>query len=355
MTRRAHCRLALIALLGAVTACESESVLPGPEQPGETGEIAIDATSSTDFAYLDLDDLAVVAVADPGSSPDWDLAIRRYEVRLNGGYTGSGDVSAALVIDHSAEDPATILGYTPANRLAEFEAIDASDIPPGNAFSSGNLSGAENAWFKPAGQSLVANPDAAWKFRTATGDHAVLRVAEIAMGQPGLVSFKVEYRMEVSGQLGALRSATVTPGSPANPTRISLADGGATNADGCAWDLSIDSGLEVKLNDNGSCQAGSFPLFDDEEFEQVTSAADAPEFAGYLSALSSPIANSVSAVDKPPFLYGIDPANPHRLTPSFNIYLIRRGNSVWKLQFTGYYNPVGGQSGFPTVRLARIR
>lgn len=354
MTGRVHCRLALIALLGAVTACESEAVLPD-EEPGNTGELTIDATSSSDFAYIDLDNLTTVTITDPAGSTDWDLAIRRYEVRLNGGHSGPGTVAAALVVDHSTESAATLLGYTAANRLAEFEAVGADDIPANGAFSSSTLAESANAWFKPSGGSLVANPDAAWKFRTASGEYALLRVSQITMTESGLGSFEVEYRSESAGVLGQVRTATVTPGSPDNPTRISLTDGGATTAGGCGWDLAIDNALAVTLNSTSGCQAGTFPLAEGEEFATLQMAADAPEFAGYLSTLSSPIANSVSAADRPPFIYGIDPGSPHRLTPSFNIYLVKRGNAVWKIQLIGYYNPVGGASAFPTLRVAKIR
>lgn len=355
MIRRTIARPALIALAVAVTACESESTLPDPNQPGETGELTIDASSSTDFTWVDLENLVTVSTGDPSSSTAWDIGIRRYEVRLNGGYTGPADVDATIVVDHSGEDAATILGYSAENRLAEFEAIDANDIPSGGAFKSTSLVKDENSWFTPSGQNIVANPARAWKVRTATGGNAVLRVSELSFGGSGLAIFAVEYRLQTGGTLGSVQAVSVTPGPVANPTRISLADGTATTADGCAWDLAIDIGLGVTLNNTGSCQAGTFPLRDGENFETLTTASDAPDHAAFLSAISSPIAYSVSAADSPPFLYGIDEANPHRLSPSFNIYLVRRGSAVWKVQFTGYYNPAGGASGFPTLRVARIK
>lgn len=355
MISRNATRSALLPLLAIVAACESESVLPIDNGPGEVGQLVIDATSSTDFAFIDLDNPAVVSVTDPDTDTSWELAMRRYEVRINGGHGGPGDVEAAIVVDHSSEPAATLLGYTPENRLAEFGAIDASDIPASSAFRSSVLARSENAWFKPQEQSLVANPDAAWKFRTASGGYAVIRVSEIALGQSGLGSFTLEYRLQQGSALGELKSLTVTPGGSANPTRISLADGGSTVAGGCVWDLSIDANFAVGFNDAGTCQAGAYPLLENEAFGTLAQAAGAPQYVGYLSVLSSPIANSVSADDSPPFLYGLDPNNPHRLIPSYNIYLLRRGNAVWKLQFTGYYNPVGGTSAHPTLRMAKIR
>jgi hypothetical protein len=348
-------RASLLLLLPLI-ACESEAVLPDPNEPGPTGEVVIDASSTTAFTWVGLEEQSPVAVGDPSSSTAWDFGIRRYEVRLNGGFSGPGSVDAALVVNHASEPAATILAYTAEDRLAEFDAIDASDVPANSAFSSTSLTTDASSWFTPSGQGVVANPARSWKVRLADGGHAVLRIAELTVGGQGLEQFRIEYRLQATGgTLGSLESVAVTPGAPGSPTRISLESGAATEAGGCAWDLAIDAGFAITLNTGQGCNAGSFPLRDGESFEEVTTAADAPEYAAFLSRISSPIANSVTADDAPPFLYGLDPANPHRLVPSFNIYLIRSGTAVYKVQFLGYYNPAGGASGFPTLRVARIK
>lgn len=340
----------------ALFACESDATLPNPDTPGPTGELVVDASSTTAFTWVDLAGMRTVAPSNPVQSTAWDIGIRRYEVRLNGGLTGSAGVDAALLVNHADESPSTILGYSAAERLAEFDAIDAGDIPGDNAFSASALVPDPSSWFTPAGQGLVANPGRVWKFRLASGGHALLRIAELGFTGHALTTFRIEYRLQaVGGALGAIESATVVPGAPGTPARLSLVEGGATDAGGCGWDLSVDAALAVTLNAAASCQAGTFPLEAGVTFDNATSAADAPQYGGFLSALSSPIANSIAAEDSPPFLYGVDASNPHRLVPTYNIYLIRRGSAVYKLQFLGYYNPAGGAAGHPTLRIARIK
>jgi hypothetical protein len=350
-------RLAGLLLLSLpLVACESDAVLPPDDTPGTTGELQVDATSNSAFAYIDLDQLTTVSVSDPTSSTAWDLGIRRYEVRLSGGVAGPGGVDAALLIDHSAQPTATILGYTPTDRLNEFEAITAADIPSASAFSTTALVNDPSGWFAPAGQTLVANPGRVWKMRLADGGYAVLRVAELTLDDQGLTQFRVEYRLQPDGgSLGALQSVSVTPGAPGSPTRISLASGSATEATDCGWDLAVDAALTVSVNGTSGCHAGTFPLEIGETFDGLTTAADAPDYGPFLAALSSPIANSIDAADSPPFLYGIDETNPHRLVPTFNVYLVRRGNNVFKVQFLSYYDPAGGASGVVTLRVARLR
>lgn len=345
-------RATALLLVAGLVACESDATLPEPGEPGPTGELLLDASSSTAFTYVDLENLSTVTPATPATSTGWDVGIRRYEVRLNGGLTGPGDVAATVLVDHAGQDAATILGYTAANRLAEFEAIDADDIPASAAFSASGLVNDPSSWFTPTGQGIAANPARAWKIRRGDGGFAVLRIAEFGFTGQALTGFTVEYRLQSGSALGSLESATIVPGAPGAPTRLSLATGTATTADGCGWDLAVDAALTVTLNTG--CNAGSYPLQSGEAFDALTT-VDAPQYGPFLAAITSPIANSVSADDAPPFLYGLDEANPHRLVPSFNIYLVRRGTAVYKVQFLNYYNPAGGASGFPTLRVSRIK
>lgn len=347
----------LLVLLLPLAACESDATLPdNDDPPATTGELTVDATSNTDFTYINLADLSTIDVSNPATDTDWDIAIRRYEVRLSGGVAGPGGVDATLLLDHADEPAATVLGFTPANRLSEFEAITSDQIPASSAFSTTTLINDPSSWFRPAGQTLVANPAQVWKTRLADGGYAVMRIAELGLTGDALTSFRIEYRLQqANGSLGPMQSVAVTPGAPGAPTAISLSDGAATTASGCNWDVAVDAALTVTLNSTAGCQAGTFPLESGQSFDGLTTASDAPGYGPFLAALSSPIANSIDAADSPPFLYGIDETNPHRLVPTFNVYLVRRGMSVYKLQLLSYYDPTGGASGVVTLRVAQLR
>jgi hypothetical protein len=84
-------------------------------------------------------------------------------------------------------------------------------------------------------------------------------------------------------------------------------------------------------------------------FEAV-SAADIPANDKFRPTLP----NSIAAEDSPPFIYGIDPADQHRLVPTFNVYVVKQGDAVYKVQFVNYYHPVSGAARNIGVRVARL-
>lgn len=72
---------------------------------GETDgvESSVDASSSSEWAYFDLDTLSVVT----SDSADWDLAFQQFSVIVNGGVSGSGGVEA-VVLDGQHADFGTV-------------------------------------------------------------------------------------------------------------------------------------------------------------------------------------------------------------------------------------------------------
>jgi hypothetical protein len=118
---------------------------------------------------------------------------------------------------------------------------------------------------------------------------------------------------------------------------------------GCGWDLKATADFQVLVN--AGCGAATFPLDASEDFAGITKADDAPEYGLFLSLISGPIPNSFSD-QHAPFLYNL--AGDNRLSPTFNIYLIKVGSSVYKIQLIGYYDD-SGNSGHPVLRYAKIR
>lgn len=357
MTRLSTARSLATATLLALAACNGEATLPDQTGPGPTGQVSINATSTTDFKYFNLATGAEVAVTNPATSTAWDIAVRRYEVRLNGGVAGTKGVTGALVLDNSAQPAATILGYTPANQLAAFDGITASAIPAASMFTSTDLAETLTAWFRAVNATtIVASPSAAWKVRRADGGYAVVRVAELTLNGFSLASLRLEYRLQPpGGQLGAVQSVTVPAGTAAAPGKVLLTSGATVTTGGCTWDFAVTNAITLSVNPDPTCPTGTYPLESTESFTAMTTAADAPTYARFFSALSSPIPNGFTAEVKPPFLYGIDPVNQNRLSPTFNVYLVRSGSSTYKIQFLSFYDPTSGESGHVTFRYARIQ
>lgn len=85
-----------LVLLSAViflslTACKKES----NNQPIQSQTFEIKATGSTVWKYFSFTKNDTIAVADPATSSDWDLAFQRYRIKTNGGLSGNGMGSAA--------------------------------------------------------------------------------------------------------------------------------------------------------------------------------------------------------------------------------------------------------------------
>ena len=93
-----------------VTTCEVSSMVvlgEADDDGGDAGDLvttvdngdgtftsSVDATSYDDWVYVSLASGAQVSPADPLSSYDWDIAFRRYEIIVNGGISGIGEVTA---------------------------------------------------------------------------------------------------------------------------------------------------------------------------------------------------------------------------------------------------------------------
>jgi hypothetical protein len=169
-----------------------------------------------------------------------------------------------------------------------------------------------------------------------------------------MAGIKIEYRLQaVGGTLGTPDTVAVTLPSGSSAV-INLTTGAVTagvQPQSCDWDLRVTRAYEFTVNTSATCGTGTFPLRSGEAFATLTTAADAPEYAPFISVISGPIPSTFDDPDGP-FLYGLD--NDQRLYPTFNIYLVKVGDAVYKMQLIDYYSATG-TSGFPTMRYTRIR
>ena len=88
-----------------------------------------------------------------------------------------------------------------------------------------------------------------------------------------------------------------------------------------------------------------------EDFTALTTADDAPEYGAFLSVISGAIPNTIDSADGL-FWYNLE--ENQWLWPTFNVFLVRKGGDVYKVQVTDYYSSTGA-SGFPTVRYEQIQ
>ncbi len=338
-----------LAFICLISACESDS--GGPNQSCSPDACTVNATSSTAFVYYKFDGDNLVPATGPANSTNWDIAFRRFTVQLNSGVAGPKGVLGFNLANNATADTATILGFTPENQLAAFQAVGVSDIPDDTQFKAEDLGPDLSSWFRfdPIVNGLVANPQAAWKLRrSASADYALFRISRIVASSTALDSVVFEYRLQPSGgTLGAIDSVIVGAGGPT--PGANLGGGAAVAATGCGWDVQATAAFEVLVN--GTCGAATFPLDVSDDFTALTHADDAPDYGLFLSLISGPVPASFSDPEAP-FLYNL--ALDNRLSPTFNTYLIKVGTSVYKAQLIDYYNSAG-MSGYPTIRYSKIQ
>jgi hypothetical protein len=331
-----------------LAACgESTTTTEPPVTSLALNEIAVvgplNASATDTLVYFSFDAKALVPKTDA-----WDVALRRYEVRVNGGVTGTGSVTGYGFGNNKGATKDQVLAFTNQNTLAAFDSIRDAQIPADSLFKADRLIVNANAFLNVGGGAPTANAAAYWKVRTASGSFALVRVTAIAFTGRALTSVSFESRAQTGTTLGAAQAFTITTGS--TPVAVSLATGTAVTASGCNWDLQLSPSV-YEISVNTACNVGTYPGAVTPGFAGTTAAGDAPSYAAYLSVLTGPVPSAIEDIGGP-FRYDLN--GDQRLSPTFNTYLVRNGTKTYKLQVIGYYGS-SGSGGFPTLRYARIR
>ena len=337
------------ALIVALAACESEySSGPNNQNEPAMNEIVlagpVDASSNETLARFSFTTGGIVA-----GDADWDVAFRRFEVRLNGGVSGTKGVLGYAMDNNADATDEEVLAFTVSNTEAAFDLVREAQIPEAGAFVADRL--VENAYgYLSLGGAPTANASAYWKVRTATGGFALMRVTAITLDPEtfALTSITVESRVQSGGTLGS--AVTLTAPTGGNPVYLDLDANAAVTPSDCNWDVLVDP-ASFEMSVNAECNAGTFPGPSAPSFANATAANDAPEYGAYLAGMTGPIPNSFTSTSAP-FRYNLDGTN--KLHPTFNTYLVKVGTRVYKLQVVSYYGGAG-ESAHPTIRYARIR
>lgn len=336
-----------VAGLAAPAACH-DAAAPLPP-PTATERVVV----ADPMAYLRLGSpVQEVAVADPKASTAWDLAVAGTTITANGGDAGPGGVSVHCVCQNARATLPDIHAMTPESQAPAFDAVSAADIPLRTAFALPALVPAISGWFAgDPGPAMSAVATRGWIVRDGTSPSAILgkfRVTQIANAtatSAGQVTFEYAFQPWPGAPFGATRTATVD--TRAGPVGFDFAFGASTIAGD--WDLRFH-GFEIRMN-SGASGPGHLSAVADNftPFAQITAAraASAPPPAFRRDVLTSVFASA------PWHRYNITGFD-YRVWPTFNVYLVRRGSEVYKVQLTGYYD-LAGTPGRITIRSARLR
>lgn len=340
----------LLAVGVTLTACDDDDSTTGPTPPGETSEITVDASSAPGFVRLGPSP-TVVTVTDPSSSTAWDLSFLATGVTVNGGAAGPGGVTAYCICQNENATDAQVMAMTPTSELAAFEAVDEGDIPSDEAFAADALQPAISGWFTGTpGPAATAAANRSWIIRRGTTSPllAKFRVTSITgatAGSAGSVTFEYAIQPSAGADFGATQTRTVTVTT--TPVYFDLTTGSESSA--AAWDVRF-SGWDIQLNGGVSGPGGVSAVVDESTpFAQITStyAAMVPPQAFRSDAFGGVFTES------PWYRYNIT-GTDNQIWPTFNVYLVKRGSEVHKVQLTSYYS-TGGQPRHITVRSAPLR
>lgn len=340
--------LAACTLAPVLAACGSDDTTAPPIVPN-TATISVDASQS--FAYIKLGETAQkVTVADAASSTAWDLGFLATTVTSNGGSAGPGGVTIHCLCANANATDAQIQGFTAENQLAAFEGVTAAQIPGDGSFAGDSLAPAIAGWFTGSGAQATANTGRTWILRrgspTATlGKLHVTSIRNASAQNAGQVGFEFALQPAPGAAFGAVVQDTVDVRN--GPVYYDLASGTETTVTG-AWDLRF-SGFEIRSN-GGVSGSGSVQAVPDNTTPFATIdaayAATAPLVAYRRDAFSGVFTS------KPWYKYNIT-GTDNQIWPTFNVYLVKRGSEVYKVQLISYY-ATDGTSRQITVRYARL-
>ena len=332
---------ALTLALGATLAagCNSTDVT-APPRPAE-GAFTVDA--STRWVYVSLRDSAVVTpTPSAGESAAWDVAFYATNVTLNGGAAGPGGVTGACICQNAAATNAEVLAMTPESQRAAFDAVTA--VPAGATFIADALAPAITGWFTGTGTAATADPAKAFLVRLADST-AFAKVRVVALQGPSATSagrVTLEYAVQPAGAAAVGPTRTLDVDVAGGAKNVDL-DAGTLTSDPAAWDLRLD-GFTIRVNGgvSGPGKGGATPA--PASFAATTTAS--VQANAYRT-------DSYAGVFGTSRYYRYNIGGDNRISPTFDIYLVRRGAVVYKLQVLNYYSSTGQQR-FVTFRYKQI-
>ena len=348
-------RSRLLVVAAAVLAACTDST--GPAGP-VTGAITVDASHFPAFAYLKLGTPAeTVTVANPTASTLWDMGFSTTTVILNGGAAGLGGVSGYCVCEHANATITQLQAYAndPTKQQAVLDSVTVATIPLDPLFVSDTVFiPAINGWYTGTYGSGAINANRTWIIRvvrpgppadTLLGKFHVLGVQGETVTTPGKLKFEFAIEPAAGQPFGAdvTDSADLTGGDPVY-YKFTTA-GAGTSSD---WEIKFDH-WNIHLN-GGVSGAGNVAAV----------VLDSPPYPPYASITYAAISQIPSykldrfgsVFDLKPW-YVYDPAIMQVYT-KFNVYLIKRGTTVFKVQQLSYY-AANTAPRFITVRYAKLK
>lgn len=293
------------------------------------------------------------SVSSLGASTDWHLAFFVTSVVSNGGDGGPAGTEVHCLCQNSGASDSRIQALTAADADALFESVGEAMIPTDpEAWKTEELLPVIRDWYRYDVTTHTVTPDlaAVWKLRLAgEAGFAKLRVTQIeGGGQGGPGRIRLEYALQAApGEpLGEIRHLWVEPGEGTSVT-VDLVAGRAPAGE--RWDVALD-GWRIRVNGGVSGSGGAGAVRVAEPFEAIEDAADLNVRLYAADGVTGGF--SQGEEDRRWFRYNLQ--GNRQVWPTYNVYLVRDEDRVWKVQLLNYY----GEDGSPrqiTLRVALLR
>jgi hypothetical protein len=336
---------AVFLLALTLSACGDEA----PTGPAEESFQTLTVDAAADWTFVDLAATArEVQVTDPGSSAAWDIALYSTGVMLNGGAAGPAGVQGYCLCQNDNATDAQVIAMTAESQLAAFEAVTAAHIPTEeDAWLDDELAPAIDGWWSYDLSTHTVTPvsDHVWVVRAAEGGQwAKLRVTGIANGtqhSAGDVTLEFATQPGPGQPYGATRALTVAVADA--PVYVDLIDG--VVSDEAEWDIRLE-GYHIRVNGGVSGAGEAAAVLAGTSFDAAPDAGGIPS-----GAFSSDRFGGVFE-GKPWYRYNLE--GNHQIWPTYNVYLIRSGSEVYKVQLTSYYRASDGTARHVSFRYAPL-
>ena len=316
--------------LFALATLSCSDVVTDPPLRAE-GSFTVDASAG--WVYVSLADSAtVVPTPSARESAAWDIGFFSTNVTLNGGEAGPGDVVGACICQNAGATDAQILAMTEESEEAEFTAV--ATVPATATFVAEQLTAAISGWYAGSGASATANADNVFLVRLADGtSFAKVHVTGIegaTATSAGRVTLEYAVQPSATAAFGATKTIVLDgTASGASSASVDLnADAFSTAA---GWDVRL-VGWNIIVNGGVSGPGSAAVATGSGTFESITTASTAPQ------AYRTDVYAGVFGQSR---WYKYNLAGDNRISPTFDVYLVKRGSSVYKLQLTNYYSATG--------------
>jgi hypothetical protein len=327
----------LFVAVTALAACSDSTDPAGVEEPQETfATMTVDA--SEDWSYVTFTESGAqpATVADRSTSTGWHIGFFATRVMLNGGAAGPGEVLGHCLCQNASATDDAVMAMTADDELAAFEGVTAAMIPTDDdAWQSDALAAVIDEWYSYDFQThtVSAAPENVWKVRTAAGDayakFHVTTIEDAGRASAGRVTFAYALQPSAGADFGAVQTVTVDLAQ--GPVHFDLDTGSEVGEEG-DWDLHF-SGYDIRVNGgvSGDGQAGASPA--GAAFGDVADASDLP---GFLYA-----GDAFGGVFDEHSWYRYNLQGQHQIWPTYDVYLVKQGEAVFKVQLVNYYGETG--------------